>query len=258
MNVHFYCRQATDLRQTSVNLPCTKPSVNSAIDSDDYLSSNFKSLLQIHASALTLHDNSIGKGVFAKCYHALLVSHRDVCVKGFRQEKKYYSVLALEAVIMSKLCHPNLPWFYGTVCAHYSETKMTVMSFQSIEGKPCTLYDALNPDKKGTDLALIDWRKLMLDLVAALYYIPNNGLAHNDIMNNNIVLDGSPSQICCVLIDFGKGCFISQGKRYTEFLSHASSITNSTIRRLPLILEMVIVTSQHTVMCILQVESCSR
>ena len=97
LNVNFHCRQATALRQTSTYLPCTKPSVNSTIDSDDYLSSDFKSLCQIHASVLTLYDNSIGKGVFAKCYHALLVSHRNVCVKVFRQEKK------------SKLCHPNLP-----------------------------------------------------------------------------------------------------------------------------------------------------
>jgi len=57
------------------------------------------------------------------------------------------------------LYHPNLPWFYGIVWTHYSETKMIVMSFHSIEGKPCTLYDALNPDEKDTDLALIDWRK---------------------------------------------------------------------------------------------------
>ena len=91
---------------------------------------------------------------------------------------------------------------------------MIVMSFHSIEGKPCILYDVLNPDEKGTHLALIDWRKLMLDLVAALCYIHNNGILHNDIKTDNIVLDGSPSQIRCVLIDFGKSCFISQGKRY--------------------------------------------
>ena len=40
-------------------------------------------------------------------------------------------------------------------------------------------------------------------------------------------------------------------ERSTDFLSHPSSITNSTIRRFPLILEMVIVISQHIVMCIL-------
>ena len=54
----------------------------------------------------------------------------------------------------------------------------------------------------------------MLDLVAALCYIHNIGILHNDIKTDNIVLNGSPSQIRCVLIDFGKTCFISQGKTY--------------------------------------------
>lgn len=130
--------------------------------------------------------------------------------KSFQAGEVLFSVSSWSYSI-SKLCHPNLPWFYRIVWAQYNERKMIVMSIHSIVGKSCRLYDALNPDTKSTDLALIDWRKIMLGLAAALCYIQNHEILHNDI---NIVLDGSHSWIRCILVDFGKSCFVSQGKKY--------------------------------------------
>jgi len=129
LNVHFYCWQATALRQTSTYLPCTKPSVSSTIDSDDYLSSDFKSLCQIHASALTLHDNSIGKGVFAKCYHALLVSHRNVCVNVFLGRRRSQSFVIQTYLELFVLIAVEQRWLWWAFIALKESLVLFMMQF---------------------------------------------------------------------------------------------------------------------------------
>lgn len=50
-------------------------------------------------------------------------------------------------------------------------------------------------------------------MVSALKYIHINNILHNDIKSDNIMIDNR-SIPQSILIDFGKGCFISDGKVY--------------------------------------------
>ena len=54
----------------------------------------------------------------------------------------------------------------------------------------------------------------MLGLVSALKYVHQNRILHNDVKSDNIVIDGSSSVPQSILIDFGKGCFVSYTKTY--------------------------------------------
>lgn len=205
------CRRPTQL--TSTIIRGTKPSVLASGHQFAYDSSDFLSIRQIPVSALTICGPSIGKGVFGKCFHASLASHRSVCVKVFRRDKKYTSVFPIEAVLTSKLCHPNLPWLYGRVSTEESK-KMLVMSFHSVQGNPRTLYGAIHGETQDADFSRVDWRIILLGLASAVKYIHDSGILHNDIKSDNILLDEQHSDVRCVLIDFGKGCFVAHGKNY--------------------------------------------
>ena len=204
------------LLRTSTLMCTTKPSVQSPGDlhtvSSTYTLPDFQAIRRIPLSAVNLYD-SVGKGVFGECYNASLVSHTSVCVKVFRQERKYSSVFPTEAILTSKLCHPNLPWLFGIVCSEESR-KMLIISFHGVGGKSHSLHQVIHDANTSVELSQADWRKILLGLTSAVSYIHNDGILHNDIKCDNILLDGHPSNIRCVLIDFGKGCFVSQGKHY--------------------------------------------
>ena len=143
--------------------------------------------------------------VFGKCFHASLASHRRVCVKVFRRDKKHTSVFPIEAVLTSKLCHPNLPWLYGRVSTEESK-KMLVMSFHSVQGNLRTLYRAIHSEMQDVDFSRVDWRIILLGLASAVKYICDSRILHNDI-KSDILLDEQHSDVRCVLIDFCKGCW---------------------------------------------------
>lgn len=94
---------------TPANLPhkltstyecCTKPS-ELANHQISYPQLVFQSIRRIPFSALTIDKQPIGKGVFGKCYSAVMSSHINVCVKAFRSDEKLLSVYPLEAVLPS-------------------------------------------------------------------------------------------------------------------------------------------------------------
>ena len=68
-----------------------------------------QAFLSIPFSALNVEKQPFGKGVFGKCFSAVMSAHINVCVKAFRTNKRLVSVFPLEAVVTSTLCHPNLP-----------------------------------------------------------------------------------------------------------------------------------------------------
>ena len=88
---------------------------------------------------------------------------------------------------------------------------MLVMSFHSTQGKPYTLHKALHCKSLSVDLTQVNWRQFLHGLVSALCHIHDKG---NDIKSDNVVLDGDGLYIRGVLIDFGKGCLVKNGKSY--------------------------------------------
>ena len=92
---------------------------------------------------------------------------------------------------------------------------MLVLSFHGINGKSVTVHHALRTIINHQNLTIqINWRNILLGLIFALKYIHDNKILHNDIKSENIMIDNRSSEHQSVLIDFGKGCFVADGKEY--------------------------------------------
>ena len=87
---------------TSTYECCTKPSEQS-IQGIRYSRRAFLSIRKIPFSALNVEKQPFGKGVFGKCFSAVMSTHINVCVKAFRTDKRLVSVFPLEAVVTSTL-----------------------------------------------------------------------------------------------------------------------------------------------------------
>ena len=165
-------------------------------------------LRKIPFSVLNVDKDPIGKGVFGKCFSGFMSSHIKVCIKAFRTDDHLGCTFPIEAALTSTLCHSNLPWFYGL--SEHGPRKMIVLNFHGINGKSYTVHHALHTNCQ--DLSIeINWKVILIGMVSALKYIHT---LHNDIKSDNIIIDNRSSVPQSVLIDFGKGCFTSDGKVY--------------------------------------------
>ena len=133
------CRKLSQMMpMMSANLPhkltstyecCTKPS-ELANNQISYPQLVFQAIRRIPFSALTVDKQPIGKGVFGKCYRAIMSSHINVCQSfPFRWE----IIIRLSSwSCTSELCHSNLPWLYGIT--EHRARKMLILSFHGVNG----------------------------------------------------------------------------------------------------------------------------
>lgn len=154
----------------------------------------------------------LGHWAFGKCFMGY-VGPIKACVKVFRPEKECEAYLPREASFLSQFCHRNLPFLYGICDGTY---KIIVMSFHGYNGKSCSIYTAL----KGRggffpELVENDWKVILYGLIAALNYIHLKSVLHNDIKNDNVVIDWQDSNVRSVLVDFGKACKENDGRKYS-------------------------------------------
>lgn len=170
----------------------------------------FLSLKKVSKKDLCMKEGRIGRGAFGTCYVGSL-GPLQVCAKVFRRENVYESVFCSEAVLLSMCSHANLPWLYGIVLS----PRIIIQSYHSIDGDACTLHKMLcHSCASDRNLLSEDWKRIILGMASAVQYIHLKEILHNDIKGDNIVLDNRQSGVCSVLIDFGKGCFVSDAKFY--------------------------------------------
>lgn len=158
----------------------------------------------------------LGKGVFGKCLHTKLGPH-EVCVKVFNNADNSSSChFYNEVCMLSELCHPQLPWLYGI---NDGAVKITVLSCISFCGGSLNLHEALyNSNKGGDTLTDVSLKGILADIASALVYLAKCSIIHNDIKCDNIMIesiDKSGGISKGFLIDFGKSCFLKNGRRYS-------------------------------------------
>ena len=182
--------------------------------------SNVRQILWTDIEEACVANNSIGKGVFARCFAAHVGGMKTVCIKLLTAGDKYKSLFYSESKILSEFCHYNLPWIHGLCCN--SNHVAIVMTHHPYNGRNASMHihDALykNLDKTMTDLNRNHWRQVLLGCSSALVYLKSKCILHNDIKSDNILIEKLPPtflEVRAVLIDFNKACLRSEAQRYT-------------------------------------------
>jgi len=129
----------------------------------------------------------VGQGSFAvvkmKVFWGIKVAIKEL------QPLTLFSDVKKEAAILSKLCHPFLPYLFG-VCTTKQPYKI-VIQFHGIDNstKTLTISKAI-VEKKIQDSHV--WLGICLQLMEALCYIHAEvQILHNDIKPNNVLLTNS-------------------------------------------------------------------
>ena len=169
----------------------------------------------------------LGRGSFSivrlKVYRGM-----HVAVKQFRTQALKLDV-DNEALFLSSLCHPYLPYLFGVCSA--AQPYRIVTQFHGINYMTVMLQREIHHRQLITDA--IQWIILCSQLLEAVDYLHCEAqLLHNDIKEDNILLTQDSEQVCSpttgrihtssssyppyhiVLTDFGKATHVTRGRQY--------------------------------------------
>ena len=147
-------------------------------------------------------NHVLGHGVFSKCFLGV-VGPLDVCIKpGNQYRPSFYN----EANILSICCHTNVSYLHG-VCLE-RRYPMLILKLN----KSQSLHSVL---KHSTDdISIAQWKLIITTMISGLKYLHDQSILHNDIKEDNVMIEISTTQTKSVIIDLGKACLEKFGKMY--------------------------------------------
>ena len=93
-----------------------------------------------------------------------------------------------------------------------------VMSYHCVEGTHVSMYEAFCHEYDW--IASSQWVIHILTAAQTILHIHERNILHNDIKIDNFVFGTSCTMsIEPILVDFGKACFLGQGKNYKSLSS---------------------------------------
>ena len=161
-------------------------------------------LIELSADLLEISEEIIGQGTFGCVKLGKMKQLAIKCaVKSSRPKYEKYFDAQIEASYLHLLQGSKfVPYLFGTY------QKMLVMEYLNFNNDgPLTLYKAkMNANLDQNELTLICYQ-----LTEALFFIHKNGIIHNDLKSNNVLLR---SNLCPVIVDFGKATLRTQPEEY--------------------------------------------
>lgn len=181
----------------------------------------FLDALSIPPALLPKNMDVIDEGRYGRCTKAFLHGI-VVCIKTLRCSTcQAKSLVTHEAMMLSKVRHPNIAFLIGVQTTDYPFQLIT--AFYSIMGLGVSVYDTLCDtvgEKKHAiellrpALTLKVWFTLMKDLADALAFMHNKSIIHRDLKSDNVVLNQASEVVQCILVDFGKSNYVRKVMRY--------------------------------------------
>jgi serine/threonine protein kinase len=158
----------------------------------------------------------LGEGCFGKCFLAKLKRNGAlVTVKiGQKSGGRYSDSLKKEAEILSQLCHPNIPFFFGIT---EGKSPALIIEFHGDIAKLNSLTVSSQARCKHLSISSSEWFEIMNCICNALAYIHQIGILHNDIKANNVLLSLKADKWSPMIIDFGKATYINGRDKYPQF-----------------------------------------
>ena len=162
----------------------------------------------------------IGRGSFGvlklQLYRGIKVVSKELLPKTLLEDVHH------EASILTKRCHPYLPYLFG-VCTKQRPFRL-IMQFHGIGSSSCTLAKMLCQEDRLIDGKV--WLHLCAQMFEAIRFLHDEAsVLHNDIKSNNMLVAQSVStepepelgpdnvRVQIVVIDFGMASSIADNKR---------------------------------------------
>jgi len=143
----------------------------------------------------------IGGGFFGSVYKAVRRDGKTVALKVIKvKDEKELQTVKREVEIMKKIGDPSCRPFLACILNYQYIQRMNevLIEMEMVEGVTLDEYFPSDISRKPRDLVLI-----MKDIVKAIKYLHQNGIIHNDIKPNNIIIS---KDLTPVLVDFGSSC----------------------------------------------------
>ena len=167
-------------------------------------------------SLADIHKQHIlGRGTFAKCFFGCL-GPINVCIKEMRVSSHSVALMIKEANIMIQCCHPNISFLYG-VCEH-QRRNMLILSFHGVDTQSYSLHSILWSKKEHhnkLEVSDLQWKSVLVGVISAIDHLHHLNILHNDIKEDNVVLDVQKGNVKPIVIDFGKACQKEDGRKYS-------------------------------------------
>lgn len=161
------------------------------------------------------HRVVLGEGCFGKCFLAKLKrSGIFVTVKfGKKKAGRYSESLRNEAEILSRLCHPNVPFLFGIIegCS-----PGLIIEFHGDTDKLSSLTLSQVCRDKNLEMSCSVWLDIMFCCCSTFAYIHEAGILYNDIKTNNVLITLKEGHWIPTIIDFGKASYLRLKEKYAS------------------------------------------
>ena len=173
---------------------------------------NTASIPDISSTCITQMETKIGEGRFGVCTLARYFDY-TVCIKIVKQSD-LQQVLREAYFLHMAGGNKYVPHLFGVI----KPLNAIMMSYHQVEGAAISMYEAYCRERSW--MTASTWILHVISAAQAILHIHSRNILHNDIKLDNFIFStSSKSDIEPILVDFGKACFIGQGKSYNLSVS---------------------------------------
>ena len=156
-------------------------------------------------------DQVLGHGMFGRCFLGS-VGPLPACIKVVKAKNPYKLSFYAEANILFDCCHTSISFLHG-VCVERTNP-ILILSLHLMNNRSCTLHSVLTDSSINTCISRVQWKTIITTAMSGLNYLHDKSILHNDIKEDNILLDDVGEEMKAIIIDFGKACLEVNGKSY--------------------------------------------
>lgn len=93
---------------------------------------------------------------------------------------------------------------------------MLILSFHGFDTRSYSLHSILWSTKEHKlQVSDLQWKSVLVGLISAIDHLHHHNILHNDIKEDNVVVDVQKGNVKAIVIHFGKACQKNNGRKYS-------------------------------------------